>query len=74
MPCCAAVFGIVALVLAAVGLYGTMSPGESAERRDRYLLGLGADPSSIMRLVIAQGLRLFVIGAVIGMLTALAGA
>jgi predicted permease len=61
------IFGGIALVLAAVGIYGVVSyagslrQGEMATR-----LALGASPHSVFVLVMKQGAMLGLIGAVIG--------
>ena len=67
-------FGVVALVLAAVGLYGVMAHLTTQRTAEMGIrLALGAKQSSIMTLVVGQGLRLFAIGAVVGVAGALAG-
>jgi putative ABC transport system permease protein len=68
-----AVFASVALLLAAVGLYGLIS--YSVAQRVPELgvrLALGATPSQVARLVVTQGLWLSLIGIGIGIAGALA--
>jgi predicted permease len=68
-------FGLVALVLAAIGLYGVMA--HLAGQRTTEIgirLALGANPSSILKLMLTDGLRLVAVGAVIGLAGAFAGA
>jgi len=68
-------FGLVALVLAAIGLYGVMA--HLAGQRTTEIgirLALGARPSSIFALMLKDGLRLVAIGSVIGLAGAVAGA
>lgn len=68
-------FGLLAVVLAAIGLYGVMA--HLAGQRTPEIgirLALGAQPVSIFRLMLTDGLRLVVIGSVIGLLSAIAGA
>ena len=68
-------FGFVALVLAAIGLYGMMA--HLAGQRTTEIgirLALGARPSSIFGLMLKDGLRLVAIGSVIGLAGAVAGA
>jgi len=67
-----AIFAGVALVLAAVGLYGLMA--YNVEQRTREIgirVALGAQRSDVMSLVVKQGLRLAVIGIAVGLFAAL---
>ena len=60
-------FGILALLLAAVGLYGVLSYVVSLRRRELAIrAALGAAPKDVMNLVIKQGMTLVVIGLAIG--------
>src|SRR5260370_3504129 len=57
------VFGLVALALSSVGVYGVLS--ESVAQRTREIgirLALGAHPSDLMKLVLGQALKLTGIG------------
>ena len=64
-------FGLVALVLAAVGIYGVLSSGVTEKVREIGIrVALGASPSSILGLVLGQGMRLTVIGIMVGLGTA----
>jgi predicted permease len=60
-------FGILALIIAAVGLYGVMAYGVEQRRREIGLrLALGAPPASLLRSVVREGVSLVAIGAIIG--------
>lgn len=65
------IFGVVALLLAAVGIYGVIAYAVS-QRRDEMAtrLALGATPTSVFWLVLRQGGTLALIGAVVGLATA----
>jgi predicted permease len=68
-------FGALALVLAAVGLYGVMAFQVSARRREIGVrMALGAGRGQVMRMVMRQALALVVIGVAIGVPLALMGA
>jgi ABC-type antimicrobial peptide transport system permease subunit len=61
------IFGGVALVLAAIGIYGLMA--YSVEQRTQEMgirMALGADRGTIRKLVVWQGMRLTIVGVVIG--------
>jgi putative ABC transport system permease protein len=68
-----AAFGLAALFLAGVGLYGVMS--FSVGQRTRELgvrMAIGAQPAQVMRMVLSQGMRQVLIGLAAGTLFALA--
>ena len=70
-----AAFGVAALLLAALGVYGVLSYSVSARMREIGVrLALGAGAGGVMRLVVGEGLKLAAIGAAAGTLFALAGA
>ena len=65
------IFGAVALVLAAIGIYGLMA--YSVEQRTQEMgirMALGADRSVIRRLVIWQGMRVTLVGVAMGIAAA----
>jgi len=60
-------FGLTALVLSVVGIYGVMAYFVQQHTRDIGIrLALGGDPSAMRRMVVQQGLVLVLIGTVVG--------
>jgi predicted permease len=69
-----AVFGVLALLLAAVGIYGVIS--YSVNQRVRELgvrMAMGATPADLQRMILTQGMRVAGSGVVVGLIMALAG-
>src|SRR5438477_1634323 len=67
-----AIFGGMALFLAAIGLYGVMSYSVSQSTRELGVrMALGATVRDLLRLVLSRGLRLTIAGVVIGAAAAL---
>ena len=67
-------FGLLALVLAAIGIFGVMSYAVSQRTREIGIrMALGADTNGIFRLVVGQGLKLILLGLLIGLAAAFAG-
>lgn len=68
------VFGALALVLAAVGLYGVLAFVVRGRRREIAIrMAMGAEPRQILRMFVRQGLILVGAGLAVGALTALIG-
>jgi putative ABC transport system permease protein len=60
-------FGVLALIIAAVGLYGVMAYGVQQRRREIALqIALGASPAVVLRTVVREGVLLATIGTAVG--------
>jgi ABC-type antimicrobial peptide transport system permease subunit len=65
------IFGLLALLLAAVGLYGIMSYSVNRRRREIGIrLAVGAQSYEVRRLVMVEGLTLVVVGLALGLVGA----
>jgi ABC-type antimicrobial peptide transport system permease subunit len=65
------IFGAVALILAAIGIYALMA--YSVQQRTQEMgirMALGADRATIRKLVVWQGMRLALVGVVLGIAAA----
>jgi predicted permease len=61
-------FAVLALVLAAVGLYGLVSYGASQRVREMGIrMALGAEPASLVRLFLTRGIVIAVLGVGMGL-------
>ena len=66
-------FALVALMLAAVGIYGVMSLHVANRSREFGIrLAIGADPRAVVRLVLGEGALLAGLGVVLGIVGAVA--
>jgi macrolide transport system ATP-binding/permease protein len=65
--------GVLALLLAAIGLYGVMAYAVSQRTQEMGIrLALGASPASLLNMIVGQGMKLTTIGLLIGLALALA--
>jgi predicted permease len=66
-----AVFGFLGLALAAVGIYGVMAYSVAQRKREMGIrVAVGADRGSVLAMVLKEGMRLTVIGTVLGLVAA----
>jgi putative ABC transport system permease protein len=66
-------FSLVSLVLAAVGIYGVLAYSVTQRTREIGVrVALGADPGRILTLVLGSGMRVVLLGALLGAVGALA--
>lgn len=64
-------FAILALILAAIGIYGTMSYVVSQRSREMGIrIALGAKTSDILKMIVGQAMKLVVVGLVLGLIAA----
>ena len=66
-------FGVIALLLSAVGIYGVMAYTVSQRVHEIGIrMALGAEPKHVFKMIVAQGMQLVLIGIAVGLATALA--
>ena len=65
------IFGVIALVLAAIGIYGLMAYSVVQRTQEMGIrMALGADRSTIRNLVVLHGMKLTLVGVVVGVASA----
>jgi ABC-type antimicrobial peptide transport system permease subunit len=61
-------FGALAMVLAVIGLYGVVSYAVAQRSREMGIrMSLGAAPSSVIGLMVGDGMKLVAVGGVVGL-------
>jgi ABC-type antimicrobial peptide transport system permease subunit len=66
-------FGVVAMLLAGIGVYGVLSQSVIARTKELGVrLALGATPSTIRRFVLGEAMRLITLGLIVGVPAAVA--
>jgi predicted permease len=64
--------GVLALLLAAIGLYGVMAYAVSQRTQELGIrLALGASPGSLLGMIVGQGMKMTSVGLIIGMVLAM---
>ena len=68
-----AIFGSIALILSAAGIYGVMSYSVTQRTPEIGIrMALGAQASDVLKMVVGQGMMLVAIGIVVGLIASLA--
>jgi putative ABC transport system permease protein len=64
-------FGLLAMLLGAIGIYGVMASSVEQRRHELGIrMALGASPAELMRMILAHGLRITGAGILVGLLAA----
>jgi putative ABC transport system permease protein len=67
------VFAVAALLLASIGIYGTMSYAVAQRTREIGLrITLGAQRGNVLRMVIGEGMKLVLVGVALGLIASFA--
>lgn len=65
-------FGVLALILSVVGVYGVLSYSVSQQTREIGIrMAMGAQSNGVLKLIVKQGMRLAIAGLTLGLLIAL---
>jgi putative ABC transport system permease protein len=68
-------FGAMALLIAAIGIYAVLAYSVTQRTREIGLrIALGAQPGSVLRLIVSEGMRIGLLGIALGLAGSLAGA
>lgn len=65
-------FGVIALILSVVGVYGVLSYSVNQQTREIGIrMAMGAQTDSVLKLIVKQGMRLAIAGLLLGLVIAL---